>query len=327
MPSVTSVLRGLRFGMRGRLRRWNRPAREPALQSPLVTTTFDVRSGDGTVVRGWRSDSEGVPLVISNGLGTVPAAWLALVRPDSGYRACSWYHRDTFGSDRPADPARIRVEDHVGDMLALMDSEGIDRALVACWSIGVNIGFEFARRHPDRVAGLMAVAGVPGGTFGAMGAPWRIPSTLRRPIAVRVTKALRTAGPVLTWLAPRVPVNDRTAWVLTHSGLLTDAARPELLVPMLREFLLHDWTWYMHLAVAASEHEGMDLSSIRCPTTLVAGRRDLLTSMQDVVDAAARIPQAQVTVLPGTHFLPLEYPGLVHAALDELRRRSELVGP
>ena len=69
-----------------------------------MATTFDVRSGDGTVVRGWRSDAEGVPLVISNGLGTVPSAWPALIRPDSGYRACSWCHRGTFGSDRPADP-------------------------------------------------------------------------------------------------------------------------------------------------------------------------------------------------------------------------------
>ena len=71
----------------------------------------------------------------------------------------------------------------------------------------------------------------------------------------------------------------------------------------------------MHLAVAASEHEPMDLSFVQCPVTLVAGRRDVLTSMDDVLAAAAQIPHAEVTVLPGSHFLPLEYPALVAAAL------------
>jgi pimeloyl-ACP methyl ester carboxylesterase len=46
--------------------------------------------------------------------------------------------------------------------------------------------------------------------------------------------------------------------------------------------------------------------------------------MHDVVEAAARIPHAEVTVLPGSHFLPLERSALVHAALDELARRSDL---
>jgi pimeloyl-ACP methyl ester carboxylesterase len=290
----------------------------------VVATSFDFRSADGTAIRGWRSDSEGVPVVISNGLGTIPQAWPALTRPDSGYRAVTWYYRGTFGSERPRDPGRIQVEDHVHDMVALMDHEGIDRALVACWSIGVNIGFEFAQRHPDRVAGLMAVAGVPGGTFGTMGGPWRIPRRMRRPLATGAAKALRAAGPVLTPIANAVPVTDRLSWLIAHSGVMTPAAKPEVLTPMLTEFLRQDWQWYMGLAVAAAEHAPMDLSFVRCPTTLLAGKRDILTSMQDVIDTAARIPHAQITVLPGSHFLPMEYPELISTALGELARRCDL---
>ena len=46
------------------------------------------------------------------------------------------------------------------------------------------------------------------------------------------------------------------------------------------------------------------------------------TSMQDVIDAAARIPHAQISVLPGSHFLPLEFPQEIHAHLDELAKRA-----
>ena len=289
-----------------------------------VPTSFDYTSADGTCIRGWRGDGDGLPLVISNGLGTIPQAWPALICEDSGYRAVTWYYRGTFGSDRPDDPGRIRVEDHVDDMVALMDHEGIDRALVACWSIGVNIGFEFAQRHPERVAGLMAVAGVPGGTFGTMGGPLRIPRRLRRPVATGAARALRAAGPLLTPIANKIPVNDAVAWLIAHTGFMTPAAKPSIVTPMLSEFLRQDWRWYMGLAVAAAEHHTMDLSFVQCPTTLVAGRHDVLTSMHDVIDTAAKIPHAQITVLPGSHFLPMEYPELISTALGELARRTDL---
>ncbi|MDT7550634.1 MAG: hypothetical protein QOE84_3028 [Actinomycetota bacterium] len=289
-----------------------------------MPTSFEYPSKDGTCIRGWRGDGDGVPLILSNGLGTIPQAWPALMKPDSGYRVRTWYYRGTFGSERPADPKRIRVEDHVDDLIALMDHEGIDRALLAGWSIGVNTAFEMAERHPDRVAGLMAVAGVPGGTFGTMGAPLRIPRRLRRPVATRAVKVLRAAGPLLTPVAHRIPVNDRLAWLITHSGFMLPAAKADVVTPMLKEFLKQDWRWYMKLAVAAAEHQVMDLSFVRCPTTLVAGKHDVLTSMDDVIDVASKIPQAQITVLPGSHFLPMEYPELISVALDELTRRSDL---
>jgi pimeloyl-ACP methyl ester carboxylesterase len=289
-----------------------------------VPTSFTYPSFDGTAIRGWRGDGDGLPVIVSNGLGTIPQAWPGLVRADSSYRVRTWYYRGTFGSERPRDPGRIRVEDHVGDLVALMDHEGIDRALLACWSIGVNIAFEMAERHPDRVAGLMAVAGVPGGTFGTMGAPLRIPRRLRRPVAVRAARLLRSAGGVLTPLAGRIPVNDRLSWLVTHSGFMLPAAKADVVTPMLEEFLKQDWRWYMKLAVAAAEHQPMDVSFVKCPVTLVAGKWDVLTSMDDVIDTAARIPHAQITVLPGSHFLPMEYPELVNTALDELARRSDL---
>src|SRR2546425_11049456 len=80
-------------------------------------------------------------------------------------------------------------------MVALMGHQGIDRALVASWLIGVNIAIEMCHRHPERVAGILAVAGVPGGTFSTMGGPLRIPRRMRKPIATRVAKLMRgTAG-------------------------------------------------------------------------------------------------------------------------------------
>ena len=292
--------------------------------------SFDFSSSDGTRVVGWRNDVPGdtgaLPVVISNGLGTPPTAWPTVIAEDSGFRVVTWYYRGTGGGERPADPSRIDVEDHVEDLLALMDHEGIERALIACWSLGVNVGFEFARTHPERVAGLMAVAGVPGGTFRAMFGPLRVPKRFRHRLGLTAARLGRRIGPQLSWIADHVPLNNATATVINHSGFMLPAARPELMIPALEEFRQHDFRWYFSLAVAAGEHEPMDLSFVKVPVTLVAGRYDVLTSMYDMVEAASQIPHAELHLLPGSHFLPLEYPDELAHELNCLAERTDLAG-
>jgi pimeloyl-ACP methyl ester carboxylesterase len=283
---------------------------------------FDFSSADGTRVVGWRNDGDGPPVVISNGLGTPPNAWPTLAAADSGFRAMTWYYRGTGGGDRPADTTRIRIEDHVDDLLALMDHERVDQAFLACWSLGVNVGFEFARAHPDRVAGLLAVAGVPGGSFRAMFGPLRVPRRFRHDVGVAAARLGRRLGPQLSWLSRQIPLNRATSNAISHSGFVLPGAKPDRLIPTLDEFRHHDFRWYFTLAIAAAEHEPMDLAFIRAPVTLVAGRYDVLTSMHDMVEAASRIPHAELHLLPGSHFLPLEFPDELVA---ELRRLAERV--
>jgi len=284
---------------------------------------FFITSADRTRVAAWRNDGEGTPVVISNGLGTPPSAW-PVVTADPDLQVVTWYYRGTAGGSRPADPSRITVTDHVADCLALMDSEGIDRAAFACWSLGVNVGFEMALRHPDRVAGLMAVAGVPGGTFQAMFEPLRVPRRLRHRLGVAYARTARRLGPALDVVARHTPLTRTTARLISHSGFVLPAATPEHLIPALQEFRQHDFRWYFTLALAGAEHEPMDLTKIDVPTTLVAGRWDVLTSSLDMAKIARSMPDAEFKVLDGSHFLPLEFPDEMAADLKDLIARCDL---
>ena len=58
------------------------------------------------------------------------------------------------------------------------------------------------------------------------------------------------------------------------------------------------------------------------PATLLAGKWDLLTAWDEVVAAAGRLPDAEVHVLPGSHFLPLEYPERIVAEVHDLAVRA-----
>lgn len=277
---------------------------------------FFVTGADGTNVAAWRNDGDGPPVVICPGLGTPPSAWPTLSRADSGFRVASWYWRGTGGGDRPADESRVRIADHVADCIALMDQEGMDRAVLAGWSMGVNIAFETALEHPDRVAGILAVAGVPGGTFQAMFEPFRVPRRLRHRLGVTGTRMMRRLGPGLDLLARAIPLTPTTARVIAHSGFVLPRATPERLMPALAEFREHDWRWYFTLALGAEDHQPMDVSGVRVPVRLVAGKWDVLTSPVDMAKVADALPDAQFEVLDGSHFLPLEFPDEL---VDELR--------
>ena len=277
------------------------------------------RSADGTRVRAWCNDGTGAPVLLCNGLGTPPEAWPRLVARDSGYRVVGWYHRGLGGSERPPDPSRVRVEDHTDDARAVLDAFGLETAVVVGWSLGVNVAFELALSDPQRVDGVLAVAGVPGGSYSSLFATYGVPRRLRAPMGRLGSRLLPAVGPLLpVLLASLPPWHDLLAPAAVR-GPAREAAHPGALGAVLREFSRHDWTWYRHLSVALADHAPLDVSGVRCPVTFLAGRFDSLVDVADVRRAAGTLPGSRFRELLGTHFLPLQYPDVMLAELDRLR--------
>ncbi len=284
-------------------------------EAALSLRYFTVVSADGTRLQGWTNDADGPTVLLCNGLGTNPYVWPALLEPDCGVRVISWNHRGVGGSERPADRDRVGVTTFVEDALAVLDHEEVDACAVMGWSIGVNTMYELAVGHPERVTGLFAVAGVPGDTFASMGAPILIPRPLRKPIGVSTAWLLQKTGWLTSPVASRLPVGERVACAMTHSGFMLPAEDLAPVARAVKEFLTTPVDWYMHLALHASRHLRVSLRSIDVPAMFVAGTYDILASSEDMRTAAERIPDATYVELPGTHFLPLERSTAVHDLL------------
>jgi pimeloyl-ACP methyl ester carboxylesterase len=296
-------------------------AATPPVLAPRLRFS-DVTSADGTRLRVWTNDADGPAVLVCNGLGTSPYVWPALLDPDCGIRVVSWNHRGIGGSARPDDPTKVGIQEYVDDAVAVLDHAGIGSCVVAGWSFGVNTAFELAVRHPHRVRGLFAVAGVPGNTFGAMLEPFRMPRVVRRGLTVGSARALRRGGRFLTPITTRVPL---TAWnlaLLRYSGFMFPAARTDVVRPAVQEFLTTPVEWYMHLALEASRHRRVPLSGIDVPATFVAGRWDVLSGAKEMAGAAERMQRATYVELRGGHFLPLEQPEAIHRELHKLIRRA-----
>jgi pimeloyl-ACP methyl ester carboxylesterase len=276
---------------------------------------YDVVSGDGTRLRAWTNDVDGPTVLLCNGLGTSAYAWPALLRADCRVRVISWNHRGVGGSQRPKDPDRVDVSAFVEDAVAVLDDAGVDACPAMGWSIGVNTAFELAVKHPDRVTGLFAVAGVPGGTFSSMGAPLQIPRFARRPIALSIASTLARTGRAITPVSSRFPVGRRTTFLLQHSGFMLPGADPESVERAVSEFLTTPVDWYMHLAREAARHDRISLSQVRVPAAFVAGTYDILASAEDMQTASERIAGSRFVELRGSHFLQMEHPDDVHQEL------------
>ena len=296
----------------------------PATEDGLALRFYEVTSADGTVLRAWTNDVDGPLVLLCNGLGTNPYAWPALLDPECGVRVISWNHRGVGGSARPTDPDRVGQEEFVEDALAVLADAGVAACAVAGWSIGVNTMFELAVTHPERVTGLFALAGVPGETFGSMGAPLFIPRFARKPIATTVARLLGVAGKPLHQVTSRLGIGPCAGRVVTHSGFMLPVPDVPLARRAIREFLTTPTDWYAHLALASSLHARVSLRTIDVPTTFVAGRYDVLAASYDMRTASERIPSAQYVELPGSHFLQMEKPREVHALLLDLLDRIAL---
>jgi pimeloyl-ACP methyl ester carboxylesterase len=285
----------------------------------------DILAADGTRLRVWRTGETGRDVLLSPGLGTMPEAWPHLTRADLGVRVHSWYHRGTLGSARPADPTRIRLADHVADALAVMDDAGVERAVVLGWSVGVTVAVELASRYPDRVSGLLLVAGTAGDPFGGMFGILGLPPAVRRAMAGGATRLVRDAGPLLNAVLHRVPVNTATATVLRHSGMMRPTSATADVVAAGRRFLTNDWGWYGRLAMALADGPTPNLAKVCCPVTALAGRYDLFTDPRHMAATMGALPQARFRVLPTSHFLPLEAPDELASELALLIERVDAV--
>ena len=282
---------------------------------------YDVFSADGTRLRAWTNDADGPTVLLANGLGTNPHSWPALLSPDCGVRIVSWNHRGVGGSARPADK-RVDLDSYIEDAIAVMDHAGIESASVASWSAGVTVAFELAARFPERIDGILAVAGVPGNTYATMLAPFKIPPVIAKQLMANLTHAGKIGG---TWAHPlsrNILWTSWTANLLRHSRLIRPEADTEDLRILMQEFCRTDPGWYAHLALGILRQRRISLSGVRVPVTFLAGKHDLLTGSRDMLTASQRIPGSRFVELAASHFIPIEFPEQVTTELLNLVERA-----
>ena len=118
-------------------------------------TTERVKAGD--IRLSVTAEGDGDPVILLHGFPELAYSWRHQIPAlaGAGYRAIAPDLRGYGASDRPA-----RVEDYgiqalAGDVIALMDALGLERAHVVGHDWGGSLAWVAATLHPDRVASLV----------------------------------------------------------------------------------------------------------------------------------------------------------------------------
>jgi pimeloyl-ACP methyl ester carboxylesterase len=103
------------------------------------------------------------PILLSHGYGATCRMWDGQIAAFADrYRLVLWDMRGHGESGDPRDPALYSQALTVGDMAAVLDASGIERAVIAGLSLGGVMSLAFHIAHPERVRALMLFDTGPG---------------------------------------------------------------------------------------------------------------------------------------------------------------------
>ena len=224
---------------------------------------------------------EGEPLLCVMGLSADVLAWaLQIPAFSAGYRTIVFDNRDV-GRSSMADGS-YEIADMAADALALADALELDTFHLLGVSMGGAIAQELALAVPERLRTLTLAV-----TFPAGGAWAR---KLSEVWAERVSKISREGHVdelmLLNFSESFFENEEGVAWL---RGMMLQHPHPQPPEAFIRQL------------EACGRHDTRDrLPSLRMPTHVIGAERDILVPVWKSHELAELIPDAQLTVLPGS---------------------------
>jgi pimeloyl-ACP methyl ester carboxylesterase len=248
-------------------------------------------------------------IVIANGLGGTLLAWAPLLRElEDEFRFVSWDYRGLYNSGPPAIADRLDVVDHVADMQVVMDATGTDSAIIAGWSMGVQVCVQASTDLRDRIDGVILINGTYGRVFDTA---FPVPGTGL--IFPWVNRAIIAASPALPPLVRAATKFPHFVSLMEKVGLVDEHLDQEVFVAIAKGFERLDFRVYHQIMQRLHDHDGEPLlADLVQPLLLVVGERDAMTppSVRRVFEK--HVAHCETFSVPrGTHYSLIEYPELV----------------
>jgi len=230
------------------------------------------------------------------------------------YRFISWEPRGLYRSGMPkAGETALRIEDHVSDLECIVEREGLERFTLGGWSMGVQLSLEYAHRHPERCSELVLINGVFGRILSTLpGGEWA---------GVPMLELLSRAGPLLGLGARGLLDREAVVALMHRVGFI--AGNPEEFRTVVGEFKQLEFGRYLRMIVRLHEHTAEPyLEGLALPTLVTAGTRDWMAPPAVARELAARLPDAELFLIEGgTHYSLVEFPEVVHGAIERFLAR------
>ena len=256
----------------------------------------------------------GETVVLLHGFPQGAAAWDRVwpALAAAGFRVVLPDQRGYSAGARPPDRRAYQVAELVGDLVAMLDELGIERAHLVGHDWGGTVAWAAAGAHPERLLSLTVVS---------------TPHPRALLAALLTSRQALLSWYVVLFQLPRLPERlllARRGWllrrVLRRSGLA--AGRAQAYVETMRRpgALTAALHWYR--AVPLGRGPLADPGPVRLPTLFVWGDADFALGRAAATRTASQVsgPYTFVAVPGGSHWIPEEHPdALLEPLLRHLR--------
>jgi pimeloyl-ACP methyl ester carboxylesterase len=239
---------------------------------------------------------DGQVVMLLHGLGGSTFSWRENMTAlaEAGYRVIA-YDRPPFGLTEKSETLNVSAPEQARFATALMDALGIESAVMVGHSAGGGVIAHFALQQPQRVDGLVFVAGAVGGT----GAPSGVGDALGFP-------------PFYRWLrigARLLMTPERYGGLLAGAYADPNVATPEIQAAYAEVLQVRDWDVGFATLMRDSSGNGFDaarLEDLTQPALLIWGAADTWVPLARGEALAAALPNDELLVYDGIGHLPME---------------------
>jgi 3-oxoadipate enol-lactonase len=232
------------------------------------------RNGDASIYYESHGSADAPALVFAHGAGGNRLSWWQQVPEFAArYRVITFDHR-SFGRSR-CGPEGFATRYFAGDLLAVLDAEGIARASLVCQSMGGWTGLATTLAQPERVACLV-LCDTPGGLFS---------DEIARALASTGQRISEAGIDANAALAPDFPQRSPAmAHLYAQISALNTEVDPGALAA---------------LAAPEARIDPGALTEFATPTLVVAGEHDLLFPLETLRHVAELVPGADFQAFSG----------------------------
>lgn len=297
---------------------------EDSIHQQTLTTRDDVELYYEVVGEG------DATMILANGLGARLYSWGPILRGfKDKFQFVTWDYRGLFESGAEEKIRRLSIMEHAEDLNEILDAVGADSAVVTGWSMGVQVGLEFASLYPEKVDGLVLLNGSFGHIFHSGFQPlFSLPYS--HSILHTIIEWSREREDLLAALGGWIQRNmDKIVnlQLAVSPGSSNHAEMRRAMKQYIADIFGTDLQNYLRLFQELDAHSVYHkLPKIESPALIFSGGLDVLTPTYDSRKMARRLPESRHRLLwLANHFAILEYPEKVVDEMEDFLTDYDLL--
>lgn len=244
----------------------------------------------------YRERGGGSAALFVHGFPLDSTMWLEQIQILSGMRRCIAPDLRGFGRSSPSTRPVLSMEDHADDLVAILDTLGIEHVDLVGLSMGGYIALAFGEHHPERVRTLAlvdtkSIEDPPDAKAGRVAAAERVAADGRSGLAADMIGVL--------------VAESASAWTRARLRTMIESTPAETIIAALQ-------------GMKDRPDRTTVLSNLSVPVAVIVGEHDVLSPVVDADHMAAAAGGALTVVPNAGHMSPIEDPVTVAGALRTL---------